>query len=325
MPAVTARPLTIATRNSPLALWQAGHVQRELARLQPGLTVELLPMTTEGDRLQQGSLAKLGGKGLFVKELETALLDGRADLAVHSMKDVPMALPQGLEMAAVCERGDPYDAFVSPGYAALADLPAGARLGTSSLRRGCQLAALRPDLRMLPLRGNVGTRLGKLEAGECEAAVLAAAGLQRLGLAGRIRQRLSAGDCLPAAGQGALGVECRSGDEAVLELIGGLHHPASAARVQAERAAVAALLDGSHGADGSGAHGCQVPVAAYAEIDGGTGDGRLHLRALVGEVDGSVILRAGQDGDPGDPQRLGAAVAEELLAQGAADILARLK
>ena len=326
--------LRIATRKSPLALWQAEYVRRMLLKHHPALAVELLPMTTEGDNLPEAAIAEAketaakaknqqaspgaagvpkpplgaaGVKGLFVKELERALLDGRADIAVHSMKDVPMDFPAGLGLAVICERGDPHDAFVPPAFNRLAELPEGARLGTSSLRRRCQLAALRPDLRIIDLRGNVGTRLAKLEAGECDGAILAAAGLQRLALGERITHTLSLDDCLPAAGQGAVGVECRTEDIDTLRTVDCLHHQPTAVRVQAERAVSAALQGG-----------CQVPVAAYAEMSGN----QLHLRALVGETDGSRILRAERSGDPRQAEHLGMAVAQDLLAQGAEEILA---
>ncbi len=298
--------LRIATRRSPLALWQARWVAERLQALHPGLEVELVGMTTQGDRILDSPLARVGGKGLFVKELEQGLLDGRADLAVHSMKDVPVELPRGLHLPVVCPREDPRDAFVSPRYADLAELPPGARVGTSSLRRQCQLRARRPDLQVLDLRGNVGTRLAKLDRGEYEAVVLAAAGLRRLGLEGRIRRLLAVEESLPAIGQGAIGIECRRGDGRVEGLIAPLDHPETHCCVRAERAVNRRL----HG-------GCQVPLAAHAVLRGG----RLELAALVGYPDGSLVLRACREGPASDPEALGEAVAEELLARGAGRIL----
>lgn len=306
---MTGKTLRIATRRSPLAMWQAKQVRGALAAHHPALKVELLPITTSGDRLLQAPLATVGGKGLFVKELQQALLEQRADLAVHSIKDVPMEFPSGLGLAVVCERGDPHDAFVSPVFPRFGDLPREARVGTSSLRRRCQLAALRPDLQIVDMRGNVGTRLAKLDAGEVDALILAAAGLQRLDLEERIRHTIDIGHCLPAAGQGAMGIECRSDDQDTLCLVRCLHHQPSAARVQAERAV-----------NGSLQGGCLAPMAAYAELNGD----RLHLRALVGEVDGSLLLRAEGSSEINHAQGLGTGIAEALLAQGAGEILARL-
>ncbi|HID4613718.1 TPA: hydroxymethylbilane synthase, partial [Pluralibacter gergoviae] len=259
--------LRIATRQSPLALWQAHYVKERLEAHHPQLQVELVPMVTRGDVILDTPLAKVGGKGLFVKELELALLEGRADIAVHSMKDVPVAFPQGLGLSVICERGDPRDAFVSNHYASIDALPAGSIVGTSSLRRQCQLAASRPDLVIRSLRGNVGTRLGKLDAGEYDAIILAVAGLQRLGLESRIRQPLSPEQSLPAVGQGAVGIECRMDDERTLALLAPLNHPETAVRVTAERA-MNTRLEG----------GCQVPIGSYAELI----DGDVWLRALVG-------------------------------------------
>jgi len=298
--------LRIATRRSPLALWQARWVAERLRALHPGLEVELVGMTTQGDRILDSPLAKVGGKGLFVKELEQGLLEGRADLAVHSMKDVPVELPEGLHLPVVCLREDPRDAFVSPRYADLAELPPGARVGTSSLRRQCQLRARRPDLRVLDLRGNVGTRLGKLDRGEYDAVILAAAGLRRLGLEGRIRRHLAVEESLPAIGQGAIGIECRRGDERVEALIAPLDHPETHCCVRAERAVNRRL----HG-------GCQVPLAGHAVLRGG----RLELAALVGYPDGSLVLRVRREGPANQPEALGEAVAEELLGRGAGRIL----
>ncbi|MGI9251624.1 MAG: hydroxymethylbilane synthase [Pseudohongiellaceae bacterium] len=304
---MTNNTLTIATRESPLALWQAEYARRTLQHHHPKLTVELLPMTTSGDKMLDAPLAKEGGKALFIKELEQALLDEQADLAVHSMKDVPMDFPPGLGLAVICERGDPHDAFIANTCPQLSDLPSGARLGTSSLRRQCQLAALRPDLHITNLRGNVGTRLNKLAQGEYDAIILAAAGLQRLNLAKQIRHTLNTSDCLPAAGQGAIGIECRTEDLNTLRLIDCLHHQPSATRIQAERA-VNARLQG----------GCHTPIAAYAELNGQ----QLYLRALVGNPNGSQILKAERTDNTRHAEQLGIKVAEDLLAQGAETILA---
>ena len=302
--------LRIATRESPLALWQANFVKDVLNQHHPALFVELVPMTTRGDQILDSPLAKVGGKGLFVKELEKAMLDGRADIAVHSMKDVPMEFPEGLGLAVICEREDPADAFVSNDYRSLKELPQGARVGTSSFRRQCQLKEQRPDLEILDLRGNVGTRLGKLDSGEYDGIILAAAGLIRLGLAERIRERLAYELSLPACGQGAVGIECRNDDLETLKLLDCLHHTQTAARVTAERA-VNARLEG----------GCQVPIASFAELEGDS----LNLRALVGAVDGSVIYRSERNGSQHDAERLGIEVAEDLLKQGAKAILDAIK
>jgi len=303
--------LTIATRESPLALWQAEYVQAQLQRSHPGLTVRLLGMTSRGDQLLDVPLAKVGGKGLFVKELETALLERRADIAVHSMKDVPMEFPEGLGLGVICQREDPSDAFVSNRYSCMEELPRGSVVGTSSLRRECQLRARRPDLQVRFLRGNVNTRLRKLDEGEYDAIILASAGLIRLGLAGRIAQQLAVEDSLPAGGQGAVGIELRREDDRVLELLQVLHHEPTAQRVTAERAM-------NHRLQG----GCQVPIACYAEhLAGGE---RLRLRGLVGKPDGSLLLRAEGEAPVADAGNLGVQVAEALLAQGAAEILAEV-
>jgi len=302
--------LRIATRESPLALWQANFVKDALNQHHPALSVELVPMTTRGDQILDSPLAKVGGKGLFVKELEKAMLHGRADIAVHSMKDVPMEFPEGLGLAVICEREDPADAFVSNDYRSLKELPQGARVGTSSFRRQCQLKEQRPDLEILDLRGNVGTRLGKLDSGGYDGIILAAAGLIRLGLAERIRERLAYELSLPAGGQGAVGIECRNDDLETLKLLDCLHHTQTAARVTAERA-VNARLEG----------GCQVPIASFAELEGDS----LNLRALVGAVDGSVIYRSERNGSQHDAERLGIEVAEDLLKQGAKAILDAIK
>ncbi len=299
--------LRIASRNSPLAMWQAEFVKSRLERAHSGLGVEIVGFTTTGDRLLHSPLARLGGKGLFVKELERAMLDGEADIAVHSMKDVPAGLPAGLGLAVICERADPSDAFVSNRYQSVAELPTGARVGTSSLRRQCQLRLLRPDLELADLRGNVGTRLGKLDDGQYDAIILASAGLMRLELEARIRSRLAVDDCLPAAGQGAVGVECRNDDEQTLRLLACLHHEDTAARVAAERA-VTTTLQG----------GCELPIAAHAILRGG----ELHLRALVADTASSEILRAEGSGPVAEAESTGRAVAASLLARGADRIIA---
>jgi len=302
--------LTIATRQSPLALWQANFVKAGLQSAHPGLQVELLTMTTRGDKILDAPLAKVGGKGLFVKELEHALLESRADIAVHSMKDVPMEFPAGLGLPVICERENPLDAFVAKQHNSLAELPQGATVGTSSLRRQCQLRAHRPDLRITDLRGNVGTRLNKLDRGDYDAIILAAAGLLRLELAERITETLACSLILPAGGQGAVGIECRLDDDDTLQLIQCLHHKLTATAVIAERA-VNSTLNG----------GCQVPIASFAELEAGN----LQLRALVGEPDGSLILRSEALGQDCDAQRLGVQVANELLAKGADAILSKLR
>lgn len=307
---MSTRTLTIATRESPLALWQAEYVRAALESAHSDLEVKLLGMTSRGDQLLDVPLAKVGGKGLFVKELETALLDGSADIAVHSMKDVPMEFPPGLGLGVICEREDPTDAFVSNSFASLDDLPAGSVVGTSSLRRECQLRARRPDLQVKFLRGNVNTRLRKLDEGEYDAIILASAGLIRLGFAERIAATISVDDSLPAGGQGAVGIELRSDDEQVLELLQPLHHDDTAHRVQAERS-MNQRLNG----------GCQVPIAGYAEY---LATGQMRLRGLVGRPDGSEILRAEAQGKAEDATQLGVAVADDLLAQGAAAILAEV-
>ena len=305
------RTLTIATRESPLALWQAHYVRDALVSAHPDLDVQLLGMTSRGDQLLDSPLAKIGGKGLFVKELEEALLAGRADIAVHSMKDVPMEFPEGLCLGVVCEREDPSDAFVSNRYASLDELPAGAVVGTSSLRRECQLRERRSDLEIRFLRGNVNTRLRKLDEGQYDAVILASAGLLRLGFESRIAQRIDVADSLPAGGQGAVGIELRSSDEDAAALLQPLHHDATARRVGAERA-MNRRLEG----------GCQVPIAGFAEFVGGDQD--LLLRGLVGKPDGSLILRARATGPAADAEALGMQVADDLLGQGAAAILAEV-
>jgi hydroxymethylbilane synthase len=306
---MTPNRIRIATRKSPLALWQANEVSRLLRQRKPDLQVELLEMTTRGDKILDAPLAKIGGKGLFVKELEARLLAGEADIAVHSMKDVPVELPDGLHIAAILAREDPRDALVSLHYANLDQLPEGVTVGTSSLRRRCQLLALRPDLRIADLRGNVGTRLSKLEQGEFQAIVLASAGLRRLGLEDRIRQWLPPEIMLPAIGQGAIGIECRVDDLATLALIRSLDDADTRCRVAAERALNARL----HG-------GCQVPIAGYAETNGDS----LSLRGLVGSPDGSRMLRSMMRGSRHHAEEIGNKVAKDLLAQGAGELLAEL-
>lgn len=303
---MSSNRIVIATRQSPLALWQAEHVQRRLREAHPGLEVELLKMTTQGDIILDTPLAKIGGKGLFVKELEEGLLDGRADIAVHSMKDVPVELPDGLHLPVILNREDPRDAFVSNNYDSFEALPQGARLGTSSLRRQCQLSALRPDLKVTSLRGNVGTRLRKLDEGEYDAIILAAAGLMRLELAERITAKISTDTCLPAIGQGAVGIECRSDDPRVNDLIRVLDDETTHIRVAAERAL-------NHRLEG----GCQVPIGGHAEIDGNT----LRLRALVGSPDGAEIITGEVSGTLDEAEKMGVALADDLLSRGADRIL----
>ncbi|MBE9516411.1 MAG: hydroxymethylbilane synthase [Proteobacteria bacterium] len=298
--------LRIATRKSQLALWQAEYVRERLLTLDPSLEIELIKMSTQGDKILDTPLAKIGGKGLFIKELEARMLDGSADLAVHSTKDMPAELPDGLHIAAICEREDPRDAFVSNAHSSLSDLPQGAIVGTSSLRRQCQLHALRPDLDIRDLRGNVNTRLAKLDAGDYDAIILAAAGLKRLGFDDRITDLISTDDSLPAVGQGAVCIETRSNDAAVNDLIRQLNHETTASRVLAERA-MNTRLEG----------GCQVPIAGYAEINGDT----LHIRGLVGRPDGKQLIRSEHSGPVEQAQQLGTRVADELLSKGAREIL----
>ncbi|NNG77311.1 hydroxymethylbilane synthase [Acinetobacter sp. ANC 4277] len=301
--------LKIATRQSPLALWQAEHIRARLEALHADLKVELVTFVTQGDKILDTPLAKIGGKGLFVKELEAALLDGRADLAVHSMKDVPMALPEGLSLPVICEREDPLDAFVSNTYHSFDELPQGAKVGTSSLRRKTQILKQRPDLNIIDLRGNVGTRLSKLDSGLYDAIILASAGLKRLGLADRIRHTLQPEISLPAVGQGALGLECRATDQAVLDLILPLLHAETDICVRAERA-FNAYLEG----------GCQVPIAGYATLN----QGQLHIEGRVGSVDGLTLLKVKLSGTPEQAEQLGVSLAQKLLEQGAGDLLKAL-
>ncbi|EKY30885.1 hydroxymethylbilane synthase [Vibrio cholerae] len=306
---MTETPIRIATRQSPLALWQANYVKDALMAAHPGLQVELVTMVTRGDVILDTPLAKVGGKGLFVKELEIAMLEGRADLAVHSMKDVPVDFPDGLGLVTICEREDPRDAFVSNTYAKIEDLPSGAIVGTCSLRRQCQLKAARPDLVIKQLRGNVGTRLSKLDAGEYDAIILAAAGLKRLELESRIRSFIEPEQSLPAVGQGAVGIECRVDDQRVRALLAPLNHADTADRVRCERAMNLTLQGG-----------CQVPIGSYALLEGD----HIWLRALVGEPDGSQIVRGEIRGPRTQAEQLGITLAEQLLSQGAKEILERL-
>ncbi|OZI24268.1 hydroxymethylbilane synthase [Bordetella genomosp. 7] len=306
----TPQRLVIATRASRLALWQAEHVRDRLRALYPACSVELLTLTTRGDQILDRTLSKVGGKGLFVKELETALLDGRADLAVHSLKDVPVDLQAPFELCAVLERADPRDAFVSGQFASLADLPAGAVVGTSSLRRESQIRERYPHLTVKPLRGNLDTRLAKLDRGEYAAIVLAAAGLQRLGMASRIRSLLEPEDSLPAAGQGALGIEIRDNRPELRNWLAPLACADTTACVVAERA-VSQLLGGS----------CQVPLAAYAQLQGDV----LTLRALVAQPDGTRVIRCQHAGPVEQALAIGQAAAQDLLANGADAILTQLQ
>jgi hydroxymethylbilane synthase len=302
--------LRIATRKSQLALWQAEHVAALLRSAHPQLVVELVPMTTRGDQIQDRSLAAIGGKGLFIKELEVAIAEGRADLAVHSMKDVPAELPPGFVIGAVLERADARDALLAARHASLAALPAGARIGTSSLRRQAQILAIRPDLKIEPLRGNVGTRIERLDHGELDAIVLACAGLVRLGLHSRITAHLDLTACLPAVGQGVIGIECRADNAGALALIAALEHAATRSALSAERS-FSGRLGGS----------CQSPIAAHARITNGT----LSLHGLVAEPDGTRLLRDTLEGPSADAVALGEALAQRLLAAGAGALLERLR
>jgi len=300
-----SRTLTIATRKSPLALWQARHVA-SLLENRHRVAVQLLDLSTEGDRFLQAPLAAIGGKGLFVKEIEAALLDGRADIAVHSLKDMTSAMPEGLTLGCIPEREDPRDAFVGRTVKTLAQLRQGARVGTSSLRRSCQLREHRPDLEIVPLRGNVQTRLKKLDELELDGAVLASAGLKRLELSHRVSEVLAPTVSLPAVGQGALAVQCRSDDAGVLELLADFDHAPTRTTVSAERAFLA-LLQG----------GCSVPLAGFAELEGEA----LWVRGLIGEAQGTRILRAEVRGPASQAEALGQQLARVLLAQGGAELL----
>lgn len=301
--------LRIATRKSPLAMWQAEFVKSKLEAAHSGLVVELIPMSTKGDKILDVPLAKIGGKGLFTKELEDQMLSGQADLAVHSMKDVPMVLPEGFALSAIMERHDPTDAFVSNQYTSLDELPQGAILGTSSLRRQAQFQALRPDLEIRFLRGNVGTRLSKLDAGEYDAIVLATSGLERLELHQRIRTRMTPEQCLPAVAQGALGIETLADDKETQELVAVLNHPNTELVVKAERAM-------NHTLDG----GCQVPIGGYAILE----DDQVWLRGLVAETDGSHIVFKEGRAKLADAEKLGREIGQALLDAGARDILKKL-
>lgn len=306
---MTVKIIRIATRKSPLALWQAEHVADLLERTMPGIKTELVKMVTRGDKILDAPLAKVGGKGLFVKELEQGMLEGLADIAVHSMKDVPVAFPEGLHLAAILPREDPTDALVSNRYASLNELPPNARIGTSSLRRQCQIKEKFPDAEVIPLRGNVNTRLAKLDAGIYDAIILASAGLKRLGMAERITQPLDTGVSLPAVGQGAIGIECRTNDNEINAILNVLHDAETGLCVSAERA-MNFKLNG----------GCQVPIAGFARKEGG----QLFMRGLVCKPDGSILYRAERLGDLSQAEAIGRLIAEDLLAQGADRILGAL-
>lgn len=304
MPAM--KHIRIATRNSPLAMWQAEHVRIRLQQLYPGLVVELVGISTTGDSIQDAPLAAAGGKGLFVKELEQALVDSKADIAVHSMKDVTVDVPQGLAIPAIMERADVRDVFISPTCKLFVDLPAGASIGTSSLRRECQLRALRPDIRVNFLRGNVGTRLRRLDEGRFDAIILAAAGVTRLGFEQRINQYLDMDLMLPAPGQGAIGIETRADDQNVIALLAPLDHAATHLQVKAERAFSRRLYGG-----------CRLPIAAYARLTGDT----MTIRGLVGRIDGTAVISDHITGEMQEGEALGAELAEKLIGQGADVIL----
>lgn len=301
------KTLRIATRKSPLAMWQAEFVKAQLQEAHPDLEITLLPMSTKGDKILDVPLAKIGGKGLFIKELEDRMMAGDADIAVHSMKDVPMELPEGFGLGAILKRHAPTDAFVSNNYATFDELPQGAVLGTSSLRRKAQLMAIRPDLQVRDLRGNVGTRLGKLDAGEYDAIVLATSGLIRLELEERIRHEIAPEVCLPAVTQGTLGIEYFEKDLETLEIIKVLNHRDSEIVSLAERGM-------NHRLEG----GCQVPIGVYAELEG---EDEISIRGLVGSVNGETILKASIRGKRSDAVKLGIALADDLLGQGAKAIL----
>jgi hydroxymethylbilane synthase len=306
---MTSQLIRIATRHSPLAMWQANFVKAELLKFHPNLTVELLAMKTKGDKILDTPLAKVGGKGLFVKELEVAMLEGRADIAVHSMKDVPVDFPEGLGLTVICEREDPRDAFVSNNYLNLTQLPQGAVVGTSSLRRQCQLRELRPDIIIKDLRGNVNTRLRKLDENEYDAIILAAAGLIRLEMQDRIASFIEPEVSLPAVGQGAVGIECRLDDQQTIALLKPLEDVQTRIRVTAERAMNLALQGG-----------CQVPIGSFALLD----NDQVFLRGLVGSVDGKQIIRKEISGHKDDAQQLGLDLAQQLLDAGAKEILAEV-
>ncbi|BAS68135.1 hydroxymethylbilane synthase [Bathymodiolus septemdierum thioautotrophic gill symbiont] len=298
--------IKIATRKSPLALWQAEHVKVELERHHPELKVELVKMMTKGDQILNSPLSKIGGKGLFIKELEIGMLEGKADIAVHSMKDVPYEIPAGFELGAILERENPFDAFVSNNFDSIADLPHGAKIGTCSMRRIVQLKAIRPDLEILDLRGNVNTRLKKLDDDEYDGIILACAGLIRLGFKDRIKQQISTEQSLPAVGQGAVGIEIRENDEEILALIAPLVDQKTTDRVSAERA-MNARLEG----------GCSVPIAGFSTIT----DGQITLTGLVGNVDTGVILKHEVSGSVDNAEALGVQLADKLIEMGAWEIL----
>ena len=304
-----SRTLRIATRKSPLALWQANFVRDRLLAEHEGLEVELVTMLTQGDKILDTPLAKIGGKGLFIKELEQGMLAGDADIAVHSMKDVPMDLPEGFSLPVICEREVPFDAFVSHQYDSIEDLPEGACVGTSSLRRSSQILSMRPDLQILSLRGNVQTRLSKLDHGDFDAIILASAGLIRLGLEERIRTRIPAETILPAVGQGAVGIECREGDDETIALLSCLNDEDTSIRVRAERAF-------NHRLEG----GCQVPIAGFAMLEGD----KLWLRGLVASPDGTETINGEIHGAASSAESLGRTLAEDLLSRGADKVLAAL-
>ena len=298
--------LKIATRKSPLALWQAEFVKSKLETIYPDLKVELVKMTTQGDQILNSPLSKIGGKSLFIKELEVGIMEGRADIAVHSMKDVPYELPKGFEIGAILERESPFDAFVSNDFNSIQDLPVGARLGSCSLRRIVQVKALRPDLEILDLRGNVNTRLKKLDDGEYDAIILACSGLARLGFDNRIKQDLSPDDSLPAVGQGALGIEIEANDHEISSLIKPLIHKKTQIEVSAERALNATLQGG-----------CSVAIGAFATSE----DSKLTLSGMVGNVDSGEIIRVQETGETSKPIDLGIRAAKKLLSLGARELL----
>ncbi len=306
---MTKKIIRIATRQSPLALWQAEHVAELLEQAFPNVTTELVKMVTRGDKILDAPLAKVGGKGLFVKELEQGMLEGEADIAVHSMKDVPIEFPEGLHLAAILTREDPTDAFVSNQYKSFSELPTRARIGTSSLRRECQLKQHLPEAEVLPLRGNVNTRLAKLDAGEYDAIILASAGLKRLGMGDRITQTLDTSVSLPAVGQGAIGIECRVDDVEINQMLAALHDQVTGVCVKAERA-MNTRLNG----------GCQVPIAGFAILQ----ETQVFMRGLVGSPDGQVIYRAERAGSIEQAESLGQQIAEDLLSQGADKVLQAL-
>jgi len=309
----SSKTVRIATRKSALALWQAEYVKAQLEHFHADINVELVPMTTKGDIILDTPLAKVGGKGLFVKELEVAMLEGRADIAVHSMKDVPVDFPEGLGLEVICVREDPRDAFISNTIACFNDLPQGAIVGTSSLRRQCQIKAIRPDLDIRDLRGNVNTRLRKLDEGQYDAIILAAAGMLRLEMPERIAEYIAPETMLPANGQGAVGIECRTDDATIKALLAPLEHKETRLRVLAERAMNKALEGG-----------CQVPIGSYALVNKGDDGDEIHLRGLVGAVDGSQIIHSEIRGAAKDGETLGHALAQDLLAQGADKILQKV-